>query len=422
VLTFVTLVGVAAVPLVISYTGYDHFRLPKQLFLYTVAITTAAIAGIGVLLRRLNVVDEARNMGPILWVASAGFCWLIVTGATSTNRALSMPAMVWVTSLMMLFFVLAFVVRHAPFSSVAAAILIPAVINSVVVVLQAFEVWNPWVFHPHEEPRMMKNALLGNPNDVAVYLVGPALFAFATAFYGRTLRWWYGAVAVLLTAAIVLTETMTCIAAIVCGALLLFMRNGYRQRRTVIAAVILGAIVFAAASFFPPIRNRIDQAASAYEQNQWDQLARGRLMPLKAASKMFIDHPLTGVGPGAFKFQYLPYRIAVGYENPRLARERVSSAVNFGELHNDHMQILAETGIPGLVVSFAAFFLLLRISRRRVPEPTETKARIAEVLALPFGVTLAFIMLAQFPWHLAAPACANIVIAACCFAWSADVA
>ena len=59
----------------------------------------------------------------------------------------------------------------------------------------------------------------------------------------------------------------------------------------------------------------------------------------RSASAMFLDHPLTGVGPGVYGIELRTYR------NPRLARDHIMSA------HNLYLNIAAEMGAPGLLVA-----------------------------------------------------------------------
>jgi len=59
----------------------------------------------------------------------------------------------------------------------------------------------------------------------------------------------------------------------------------------------------------------------------------------RSAGAMFLDHPLTGVGPGAYGIALRSYR------NPALARDHITAA------HNLYLNIAAEMGVPGLLVA-----------------------------------------------------------------------
>ena len=64
----------------------------------------------------------------------------------------------------------------------------------------------------------------------------------------------------------------------------------------------------------------------------------------RSAGAMFLDHPATGVGPGAYGIELRSYR------NPGLARDNVTTA------HNLYLNIAAEMGVLGVLV--AAWLIL----------------------------------------------------------------
>ena len=64
----------------------------------------------------------------------------------------------------------------------------------------------------------------------------------------------------------------------------------------------------------------------------------------RSAGAMFLDHPVTGVGPGAYGTALRSYR------DPTLARDHITTA------HNLYLNIAAEMGVPGLLV--AAWLIL----------------------------------------------------------------
>ena len=69
-----------------------------------------------------------------------------------------------------------------------------------------------------------------------------------------------------------------------------------------------------------------------------------RLLPFLTAADMTRDHPLLGVGPGCFKYHYMAYRVAQRDRHPGAWTE--GYPMNWGEAHNDHLQVAAETGLP----------------------------------------------------------------------------
>ena len=89
----------------------------------------------------------------------------------------------------------------------------------------------------------------------------------------------------------------------------------------------------------------------------------------------------------------------------------------FAQVHNDHLQVLAETGLPGSLLFLGALVLLSAISFRAPATPDE-RVRFARLLAFPAALTFAVLALAQFPMQLTSPMVADVYLAALCFTWT----
>jgi O-antigen ligase len=408
--------GAILVPVVISWAGYDHFRRPKQLTLYAVAICTIAVAAMGLVLRRVHVDDAAkRSLRVPVAIAAAGIAWGLIATLTSTNILLSLDAMVWAASLLCIFIIAAYALRGVRVELVAAALLLPAIANATVLMLQAARIWNPWVFPEGTYLRAMKNALLGNADDVSVYLAAPALFAWALAIGAARFRVLFGIAAVYLTAAVVATEGLTALGALTAAAAVLVVC--WKPRLALIMA-IAAPVVLAAALLLGPPRQRIVAYVESVQDGRWGSLLSGRLVPFATAWQMFADDPLTGVGPGCFKLHYMQYRMELREERPAFYVMASVASVNFGEVHNDHLQLLAETGAPGLALLIAGFVVIaLRSRRKRGGSPP---MEVARLLAAPLVALVAITMLAQFPMQIAASAYTYTLLAAACLAWTTE--
>jgi O-antigen ligase len=82
-------------------------------------------------------------------------------------------------------------------------------------------------------------------------------------------------------------------------------------------------------------------------------ITTGRSYFWSIALKMFIDHPLLGVGWDAFGVAFTPYDTQNGYF-------RVEQA------HNEYLQVLAEGGIPGFLCLSGFIYLLSRQSLKTI--------------------------------------------------------
>jgi O-antigen ligase len=130
---------------------------------------------------------------------------------------------------------------------------------------------------------------------------------------------------------------------------------------------------------------------------------------------MFLDRPLVGVGPGTFSAVYMTYKDRTDEAFPQWARLGNES---FGQAHNDHVQILAETGLPGYLIFLAALLLLASLSWRRGETSTDPRERFVRTFAFPAAAAFALLALAQFPMQLTAPMVPAIYLSALCFAWT----
>jgi putative inorganic carbon (hco3(-)) transporter len=413
VLAALLLLGATIVPVAISFDGHDHFRLPKQLVFYGVTIAIAAVFLVALLLRRVAVDDDARRrlrMPAIL--AVAGLAWAGVATLLSTNRTLSVEALIWGAMLVVVCLGAAFALRNTPVQYIAAAVLLPGLVNAVIVILQATHVWNPWVFPEGMADRLMRTALLGNPDDVGVYLAAPALFALVLAATQKRWRVLYAICAAVIIAGLLASETLTAIGALSVAVLALII---VRNPKLGLLAVAAFPIVLTAVIFFGPTRDRGWAIVSAVRRGRWGRVVTGRLLPFATAWHMFADHPVAGVGPGCFKFHYMDYRIHLREAMPRLYTVSGTQPVNFAEAHNDHLQILAELGLPGYAILIAGILFIGLVSRARPPDDERSDA--ARSLAFPLAVLVLVVMIAQFALQLAAPAYTYALLGGLCLAW-----
>ena len=115
--------------------------------------------------------------------------------------------------------------------------------------------------------------------------------------------------------------------------------------------------------------------------------------------EMFKDHPMTGVGLGNYKLNFIPYK-AEFLATPR------GEAYDFyidraAQAHNEYVQILAELGILG-VLALASFLAVLVISLWKRMRSNDETNRL-DLLFFSCGI-LAFLAhgLVSFPAHLPA--------------------
>jgi len=404
------------VPIAMSLRGQDPFRLPKNLLLLAFAITIAA-AAIVVWLRGSTRDPQSGAVRTVPLIAIGSVCWAAVASLFSTNHALSHRAILWVAAVAI--FACAVDLGGRARGTLAIAWpLIPAAINAAIFLLQRFHVWNPMTFPEDLPDHMRYTALLGNPDDVGGLLVAPALAAVALVLCDRRRRPLWIPAAMLLLAGIA-TGRLTSLLA--CGAGLLVM--GFVRSRKVgaiaTALLVVGGTALVVAD--PPMRARATSIANALRAHDYAEATSGRITAFVSASMMAIDHPFFGVGPGCFRWAYFEYKVAAERAHPSLAKAW-SADYNFGEAHNDHLQTLAESGLPGYALFVTALVAVAASSRRKKNSENEDEMErdtLVRTLALPTSVAIAILCLAHFPLHLAASTVTIVYIATLCVTWGA---
>jgi O-antigen ligase len=176
-------------------------------------------------------------------------------------------------------------------------------------------------------------------------------------------------------------------------------------------AVSLALVLLA----YAPVRNRVFIAIRHWKEGDVNVLLSNRLTAFAAAYDMIKHHPIVGVGPGCYGFQYFNYKIRAEMRHPSLAAS-MSRSTNFAEVHNDHLQIAAETGVPGYILFIIALAIAASPSfQRRV---ADRYCEFARLTAAPLVAVLFISSLAHFPLQLAVSTSFYVSTFAVTRAWS----
>ena len=214
------------------------------------------------------------------------------------------------------------------------------------------------------EPRFFAAGLVGNPGDLAMALVLPAVLLFATAAddlrppHLRALAA-AGLAATLL--GIVAAEAVAPALAFTAGALVYGLLAP--RRRAPALAALLGLAALAAVS--GGARRAVEKAGQLRDGNVAAATTQ-RDIGILAALEMIRARPLVGVGPGGFSNAFVPARIAA---EERVSRRLVhlSDSAHFDNAHSEPLTLAAECGLPAAaaaVLSLAAFAAGLLGARR----------------------------------------------------------
>jgi O-antigen ligase len=303
-------------------------------------------------------------------------------------------------------------------------------VNGGLLLLQESGIWNPFITPEliesifglgkrdvTIEAERYSTALLGNTNDAGGYLSLCAVAAGALIGmrrFQRSILLGFG----FLSVSVILSRSLSAIAALTGGLLALAF---LKSRRWVLTAVIaLPLVVVGASTLSRALNNRLRQARAAVRAGNYDALLSNRLAPFISALNMARDHPWSGVGPGCFTYEYFPYRLRVEALKPSLIGSG-EAGVMFGEVHNDYLQVLAESGIPGLAILVAALFALAKRSfqRARAGEKDRVESElVGRRLSLPLAITFSILAIGHFPLEVAAEAQLLTLLAGVSIAWT----
>jgi len=403
----IVLAGALLLPLVFQRDPHDLFRLAKTIALRIEAILIVAVVLASFLLgARLPKLDR-RDPWLVLPLGAYGVFVLVTL--TSTNYQLSLAALASATATLIVF--LATVATARIYGWLLLAVpLVAAMVNVILVIVEETGLWMPFGEVKNIPHHLQCDALIGNPNEVGIYL-GAALLAALAASRLNILS---VVIALILGAGLIASQTLTAMLALAAGAFCMLAITSWRIAvRAAIAGAVLAVLLFTLSA---PLRTRASHVVHWVSRGEYNALFTERFTSFAAAWSMFIDRPLTGVGPGGFAWHYFDEKIVAEQNYPSL-RSAWNRGVNFGEVHNDHLQALAEGGILG----YAAFVMLLvglaAISFAIPHDESDPHIRFARRLAITLAVFWAVASLAQFPMESTVVRSLLVHLAALCVGW-----
>lgn len=402
--------SLVALPLVFAPHGEDTFRLPKELVFRIEAILLAALLVSGTLLRQIDWSPLLRRRH-VATLLLATLIWSGIATLFSTNRAISLTALAYGLAAIVVFAGAFLAADHRSARLLLMAALAGSGLNAVVAVMQATGAFEPFVLPDWATGRMQVTGLFGNPSDVGAYLVIFAIPTLAAALTLRSPGLWI--MAGLLSTAVIATQSLTATMALVAAMVAMAAVAAPRKKAVVVTAAAAVAII--GGLMISPIRHRLQELVRVTTERQYHVLTSFRIVPVAAAWNLFLDHPVTGAGPGTFKWHYLPYRFRTELENPDFYLKNLQ---NYGAVHCDHMQLLAEAGLPayGLFVVWLGF--LSAATFRPVLTDGERWSAFTRVASFPFAVTLFVLTLSFFPLELPALLNGMIIVTAVLTRWT----
>lgn len=208
--------------------------------------------------------------------------------------------------------------------------------------------------------RVAWNHAFSNPNDLASYLLLPLSIAAAALHTERHRVLRLGALAgcLLIPLVVFLTGSRGAMLGLLCFVAVAVLTNKHRGRLLAAGAVGLALVIaFAPKSSW----DRLFSVATADAQNLNklnDQgSARERYEIWRVARAIAEDHPIFGVGSGAYRHVHYRYvKFQVRNFGPFAGGER--------DPHSTYLNVAAETGVPGAVLFFGIFVSAILFARK----------------------------------------------------------
>jgi O-antigen ligase len=378
----------------------DGFRSPK-LWLAELLALVSLLALVGRLsnVERLDLARLARQPGlrvvvPLLAVAvlsSVGSGSPAAVAGALASLAIGAAALVgWSLGLP----------RHR-LRALLTFLLLPAAILAALGILQFHGLFRPFDFTGSQEAqRLGITSLAGSASDLGAVLALAALVGQVEVLRRRgRARWGMVALVAVLAYGVLITQTLTAVAALGLGSLVLWGLSLPRKRRFLALGTTIGLLVVVAA-LVSPLRERVVRVGELLAHGELNTVLTGRLDGWRVALRMVRDHPVNGVGHGAFEASYADAKLElVDAGVPFFPGQ---SRAMFANAHNELLEVAAEWGVPGLLVLIWGLWIVVNQVRRRGRKGEAAEKRSRDQALAWAGLTaLAVLSLTYFPFRVA---------------------
>lgn len=412
-------VAVLVMPAVVSPTTVDAFRLPKLLFAEWLGLASLAAFALSAAFtgagpgepspppwRRRAVLAVA----PLVLVATLG---LATTGHPEHVR--QALADLWIGAACLVGWSLA--LSSDRLSRLLGGLGVSGSLLALLGILQFHDLYRPFAFARGEEAgRLGVSSLAGNTGDLAAFLVLPVLVAqwrLAAPSAGRRSRLVWGVVLAVCLYGLAVTQTLTALAAVLAGSVVLWGAR-LRPRRAAVAGggavVALIVVVLVVA----PLRGRVVRAIDFLQEGRIDALVSGRFDGWQAALWMVGESPVLGVGHGAYRAEFARAKLDLLDRGAKLYPRHLDPF--FANAHNELLEVGAEWGIVGwLALGWALWLLGRAVARGAVQRSREDRG-----FALGALVAVLVLAVGQFPFRFALAAYPILLLGAWLFRVGAE--
>lgn len=413
VAVLVTLPAVVMVP-----WAKDAFRLPKLLVSEILGLATLLLLSLR--LRAVGRIEPHR-----LWRHPAVAALVPIAAVAALGLAFTDHPHHVAQALPSLFVAVACTIgwslglRSTEQRRALTVLALPAVVLALVAIGQTHGLIEPFQFRGVVKERIAITSLAGGAFDLAAYLVLPMLVMQVRLVGGLAdgeaerrqgqWRWAWGGALAVCAYALALTQTLSAFLALVVASLVLWLHLVSR-RRLAAALALVATVALVLALAVTPLRQRLAGKLGSLRAEQVNHLLSGRLDGWRAGTWMWREHPLLGVGHGAYRAEYGTAKLALVAEGTNFYRRQQQPY--FANAHSELVEAAAEWGLVGLMALAWALFVLAR-QLRAPAEPLGERALLRAAV-----VSLGVLALTNFPLRLALVAYPYLLVLSRVFALS----
>lgn len=222
-------------------------------------------------------------------------------------------------------------------------------------------IFNQFIYHAAELGRIAWNGMFANPNDLIALLLFPLGLAVGYLYAERQKYFRYAALLgiALISLIAFMTQSRGGILALgFFGAWTLARQKRRARMLPAVLGIVAVVVLFAPNDVWDRLK-KIGSATSSGELIEADDLgsAEQRFEIWKVAAAISRDHPITGVGLGAYSYMHWRYvqRNLEGFKRTAQGKR---------DAHSSYLTALAETGIVGFIFWIGIFITTLRAAHR----------------------------------------------------------
>jgi len=356
---------VVLVPLVLVTTARDPFGLPKRLVAEWLALASVLVLAAGAAWRggRRWSVPGVREL-PAVRLVLPLLAAAVVSWALTVHRAHAATAMADLAIACVALVAWSGGLEGWRLRRALTVLAVPAALLAAVGILQFHGVYRLFSFQAGlEASRYGVTSLAGNAGQLGAFLafacvVMQALLPRSRAGWPRILL--LAAIALGLYG-VVVSETLTALAGVLLGSAVVWA-NLLPRRRFALAVALAVAVAAMAVVAVAPLRDRVTSKAQELAAGRINAVLTGRLDGWRAALWMVGEHPVAGVGPGAYVSEFGTAKLALLDRGVPFYPSHVQPV--FANAHNELLEVAAEWGVLGVAALLWALWVVVAAVRR----------------------------------------------------------